>query len=91
MSFDELSTNVISRELYTGRGDFPAELAYISCSRVGMDSWTSLLLQQVMVLMFFILLRARNPTRSQTREKYSNMKQQKRDKFEAATKSSEYS
>lgn len=31
------------------------------------------------------------PMRLQAREKYLNMKQQKRDKFEAATKSSEYS
>jgi hypothetical protein len=91
MSFDELSTNVISRELCIGRGDFPTELAYISCSRVGVASWTSLLLRQVLVLIFFMVLRARNPTRLQAREKYSNIKQQKRDKFEAANKSSEYS
>jgi len=39
MSFDELSSNVISRGQCTVCGDFSAELADISCDGVGLDCW----------------------------------------------------
>ena len=40
MSFDELSSNVISRGSCTACGDFSSELADISCGGVGLESWT---------------------------------------------------
>ncbi len=39
MSFDELSSNVISMGPCTACGDFSAELADISCDGVGLDCW----------------------------------------------------
>lgn len=39
MSFDELSSNGISRRPCTACGDFCAELADISCDGVGLDCW----------------------------------------------------